>query len=186
MESILDSPVTLVDAVSLYLNSLKKKKEGYQQHQLMRFAQWAGGNRLLTDLKPSDIDQFGQDTMGMGGGEKAIERLHEVKLFLSFARKKGFIEVNLAQHLRVPRNSAKKPKSTSRSRDANKVVLSPEAYTQLTKEMKAKQAQREPIAQEIRRAAADKDVRENAPLEAAREQLGLVESRIREIERTFV
>ena len=63
MESILDSPVTLVDAVSLYLNSLKKKKEGYQQHQLMRFAQWAGGNRLLTDLKPSDIDQFGQDTI---------------------------------------------------------------------------------------------------------------------------
>ncbi len=184
MESTLDSPVTLVDAVSLYLNSLKKKKEDYQQHQLMRFAQWAGGNRLLTDLKPSDIDQFGQDTMGMGGGEKAIERLHEVKLFLAFARKKGFIEVNLAQHLRVPRTSTKS-KSASNRRKANKIVLSPEAYIQLTKEMKAKQAQREPIAQEIRRAAADKDVRENAPLEAAREQLGLVESRIREIERTL-
>ena len=39
--------------------------------------------------------------------------------------------------------------------------------------------------QEIQRAAADKDVRENAPLEAAREQLGLVESRIRQIEETL-
>ena len=45
--------------------------------------------------------------------------------------------------------------------------------------------QRAPLAKEIQKAAADKDVRENAPLEAAREQLGQVESRILEIERTL-
>ena len=37
---------------------------------------------------------------------------------------------------------------------------------------------------EIRRAAADKDFRENAPLEAAREQRGHLERRIRELEET--
>jgi transcription elongation factor GreA len=42
------------------------------------------------------------------------------------------------------------------------------------------------LALEIQKAAADKDVRENSPLEAAREQLGQVEARIREIESTLI
>ena len=46
--------------------------------------------------------------------------------------------------------------------------------------------QRAPLALEIQKAAADKDVRENSPLEAAREQLGQVEARIREIESTLI
>jgi transcription elongation factor GreA len=46
-------------------------------------------------------------------------------------------------------------------------------------------AERGPIAIQIRKAAADKDVRENAPLEAAREQLGYLESRISSLEATL-
>ena len=44
-------------------------------------------------------------------------------------------------------------------------------------ELEKLKAERAPIADEIKRAAADKDVRENAPLEAARDQLGHIESR---------
>ena len=42
-----------------------------------------------------------------------------------------------------------------------------------------------PAAAEIRRAAADKDVRENAPLEAARQHHGHIMARIRELEDTL-
>ena len=41
------------------------------------------------------------------------------------------------------------------------------------------------LSVDIQRAAADKDVRENAPLEAAREEQGRVAARIREIEATL-
>ena len=184
MESSPNGPVSLVDAVGLYLNSLKKKTHGPKQQHVMRFAQWAGGDRLINELKPSEIDQFGQDTMGSGGGDQAVERLQEVKRFLSFAQKNGLIEVKLAQHLRVPR-AGTKSRRAARQDEPDREVLSPSAHRQLLEEVEQKRAQRGPIAQEIRRAAADKDVRENAPLEAAREQLGLVESRIREIERTL-
>ena len=183
MESTPSGPVSLVDAVGLYLNSLKKTDGSKQQH-VMRFAQWAGGDRLMNEFKPSEIDQFGQDTMGSGGGDQAVERLQEVKRFLSFAQKKGLTEVKLAQHLRVPR-AGTKSRRAARLDEPEREVISPEAYRQLLEEVEVKRAQRGPIALEIRRAAADKDVRENAPLEAAREQLGLVESRIREIERTL-
>ncbi len=181
MESTLSGPVSLVDAVGLYLNSLKKKDHGSKQQHVMRFARWAGGDRLMKELKPSEIDQFGHDTMGLGGGDRAVERIQEVKRFLSFAQKNGLTEVKLAQHLRVPRTAAKSKRAVRQ--EPEREVLSPEAHGQLLEELEEKRAQRGPIAQEIRRAAADKDVRENAPLEAAREHLGLVESRIREIER---
>jgi transcription elongation factor GreA len=41
------------------------------------------------------------------------------------------------------------------------------------------------VVEEIRKAAADKDFRENAPLEAAKEQQGHLEGRIRELESTL-
>ncbi len=183
MESTPNGPVSLIDAVGIYLNSLKKKDGSKQQH-VMRFAQWAGGDRPMNGLKPSEIDQFGQDTMGLSGGDHAVERLQEVKRFLSFAQKKGLIEVKLAQHLRVPR-AGTKTRRAARKDEPEREVLSPDAHRLLLEELEEKRAQRGPIARDIARAAADKDVRENAPLEAAREQLGLVESRIREIERTL-
>ena len=161
MESSSNGPVSLVDAVGLYLNSLKKKDGSKQQH-VMRFAQWAGGDRLINELKPNEIDQFGQDTMGLGGGDQAVERLQEVKRFLSFAQKKGLIEVKLAQHLRVPRAGTKNRRA-ARQDEPERDVLSPAAHRQLLEEVEQKRAQRGPIAQEIRRAAADKDVRETPP-----------------------
>ena len=71
-------------------------------------------------------------------------------------------------------------------RDVKKAVeLTPEGHERLTEELEKLKGERVPLAMQIRRAAADKDVRENAPLEAAREQLGLVESRIATIEETL-
>lgn len=183
MESTPNGPVSLIDAVGRYLNSLKKKDGSKQQH-VMRFAHWAGGDRLMNELKPSEIDQFGQDTMGLGGGDQAVERLQEVKRFLSFAQKKGLTEVKLAQHLRVPR-AGTRSRRAARQDEPEREMLSPDAHRMLLEELEEKRAMMGSIAKDIQRAAADKDVRENAPLEAAREQQGLVDSRIREIERTL-
>ena len=63
--------------------------------------------------------------------------------------------------------------------------LTPEGHATLVAEMERLKGERAPIAAQIRSAAADKDVRENTPLEAAREHLGRVESRITEIESTL-
>ena len=67
----------------------------------------------------------------------------------------------------------------------NPVELTADGHAQLHAELEKLKAQRGPLAVQIRKAAADKDVRENVPLEAAREQLGHVESRIRSIEGTL-
>jgi transcription elongation factor GreA len=65
---------------------------------------------------------------------------------------------------------------------AEKPHLTRQGYDELKAELTALKDKRTQAIDEIRKAAADKDFRENAPLEAAREQRGHLEGRIRELE----
>jgi transcription elongation factor GreA len=55
----------------------------------------------------------------------------------------------------------------------------------MTKQLKTLNEERVRIVEDIQRAAADGDVRENAPLEAAREAQGMTIGKIRELEATL-
>ncbi len=60
--------------------------------------------------------------------------------------------------------------------------MTPDGYEQLVSEKDSLESNRVRISETIHTAASDGDVRENAPLEAAREQQGREESRIKEID----
>jgi len=62
------------------------------------------------------------------------------------------------------------------------IPLTQEGYTELEAEIATLKGKRSQVIDEMRKAAADKDFRENAPLEAAREQRGHLEGRIKELE----
>ena len=178
--------VTLREAVELYLSSLKTKDDQSEAHQqLHRFVRWCGADREIWGIAPPEIGEYGEHTAGASGGASAVEHLQMVRKFLTFAKKQRLIQQGLAQHLRV-----RKGKRASRHGGAGNVrgtiELTPDRHNQLVDEMESLKAKRIPLASEIRRAAADKDVRENVPLEAAREQLGMVESRIRQVEDTLM
>ena len=177
--------VTLLDAVGLYVSSLKTKAAGPPSRQeLLRFAQWCGSDRIIGDIRPPDIEEYGTQAAGSAARRDAPERLREVRQFLTFAHKKGLIQQNLARYLRVPK--AKLPAAAARSRNGPATIeITAEGQAQIESELEALRSKRGPIATEIRRAAADKDVRENAPLEAAREQLGQLEARIGELEKAL-
>lgn len=115
-----------------------------------------------------------------GSSANAVQRLEPVKAFLSYAKKEGFTRNNLAVHLRPKKGTHKQEASGKRREEA--VPLTPEGYRELKEELAALQRQRPRIAEGIRRAAADKDFRENAPLDAAKDYQGMVEARIRELE----
>ncbi|MFQ6019664.1 MAG: GreA/GreB family elongation factor [Dehalococcoidia bacterium] len=63
--------------------------------------------------------------------------------------------------------------------------LTSAGHAALEAELKALGAQRPAIAEELRLAMSDKDFRENAPLDVAREKQAHLEGRIREIEVTL-
>ncbi len=168
--------------MDLYVGSLRAKNtQAEAQQELFRFIHWCGVERKISELAPPEIGDYGEQAVGSVGGMQASERLQEVRKFLSFAKKKGLIERNLSTHLRIRKAKGRaRGGAGSNGRDVNEITK--EGHAQLVKELEEQKAKRPPLAEDIQRAAADKDVRENVPLEAAREQLGLVESRIAEIE----
>jgi transcription elongation factor GreA len=75
--------------------------------------------------------------------------------------------------------------SSSRRTLPEAIFLTQEGYTELEAELAALQSKRAGAIEEIRRAAADKDFRENVPLAAAREQRGHLEGQIMKLEETL-
>ena len=166
-----------MEAVERYVKSLRAKDSNTQQH-LVGFVRDMGGTRLVGKIQPSEIGEYGEQTLA--SGTHAVERLQSVRKFLSYANRKELTEHNLAQHLRIRRSRRSARNATG---DGPRTVeVTRGGHRDLVEELEQRKAERGLLAAEIKRAAADKDVRENAPLEAARERHGLNEARIRDIE----
>ena len=178
----LSGTVTVLQAVGSYVSSVKaNQKLATAQRELNHFVHWCGPDRTLTELKPPEIGEYADQLGATRTTPEAANRLQIVKDFLAYARKKKLIDENLAQHVRV-RKSKAISKQGQGAGGPEPVKLTQEGLTRLQTELGKLKAERAPLAIQIRKAAADKDVRENAPLEAAREQLGHTEARIRTIE----
>ncbi len=176
------TPTTLMEAMTVYRASIRAGDLEVITRELHRFSLWCGPDRELTALSPALISEYAEQVGGTGTTPLAASRLQALRGFLSYARKKRMVPENLAQHVRIPKRKAGSRARSDNGKGSDRVELTPEGHARLTNQLEGLQAERAPLAAQIRRAAADKDVRENAPLEAAREQLGLVESRIRGIE----
>ncbi len=148
----------------------------------MRFARWFGEERPAADLRPPDVEAY-VETFG-ANSTNAGARAEALKSFLAFAHKQKLMPERLVSHVRVRKATASKarPASSSGRRGQDDIHLTAEGRDGLVKELEDLKAQRPRIAADLAAARVDKDVRENAPLEAAREAQGRVESRIREVE----
>ena len=171
--------LSLQEAASHYLASLSPELRQQSQAEVHRFARWYGADRPVRELHGHDVSAYA-DTLGAGVAD-AAQRIDTVRSFLTFAKKKGFTPTNLAVHLRVRKAASAQP-SAGRASAPREVHLTEEGRAELEAELERLKAQRPRVAQELRRAMSDKDFRENAPLDAIREQQAYLESRIREAE----
>ena len=177
--------LSISEALTHFVAAKKSAKSAQQSHQeLGRFVAWCGRERKVSELSPSEVAEYAQQ-MGLGGSE-SVQRLGPVKIFLAYWKDQGWIENGLASHLRVPRtrrNTAAKPTSRSNGRATfTGSHLSQEGYDRMVSQLDDLKDQRALVLEDIKRAMADKDFRENAPLDAAKDQQGIIELRIRELE----
>ena len=161
--------------------SLKKDRKNAAQSEIGRFVRHIGGDRDIKSIIPSEISEYSEDFIRRTA-QPDPEKLKSVKKFLAYLALNNFTEINLAQHLRLRRS--RRTKMLKNATD-KKVNLTQSGYNDMTKQLGQLQKERIKLTGDIERAAADGDVRENAPLEAARESQGMVMSKIREIESTL-
>jgi len=167
----------LSQVAAMFVATLSGEARQDSQAEVYRFVRWFGADRPIGDLRGHDIALYA-DSLGPATPE-VVRRAEAARSFLSFAKKERLTATNLAPHLRL----RKSPQA------ANGVVAPPkrtqltqEGHASLGAELKALKEQRPVMAEELRRARLDKDVRENAPLDAALERQGHLEARIRELD----
>jgi transcription elongation factor GreA len=169
----------LAEAATDFLASLPANERDECRQELNKFVRWCGSDRLLNELAAPEVANYAESIDGTS--VNTTQRIAPVKAFLTYAKKKSFTQSNLSVHLRVKKVTPRKGPQHHRPRPAT-LNMSEEGYRKLADELSSLKDERPKIADSIRKAAADKDFRENAPLDAAKEHQGMVEARIRELE----
>jgi len=170
--------VSLSQAAALFLSALAPKVRQESQAEVYRFVRWYGADRPVGELRGHDVALYAE-SLGPATTD-VVRRAEALRSFLAFAKKEGLTTTNLATHLRL----RKSPQAAEGDAvmAATPSFLTAEGHASLSAELESLKAQRPDIAEELRRAMIDKDFRENAPLDAARERQAHVEGRIRQLE----
>ena len=175
---MISDPVSISQALTQYLSSRQIQAKPETQQELTKFIRWIGRDRTVTSILPHEAAEYG-DGVSSEARQDAGEHLQVVKQFLTFCYKSKFTETSLAKHIKVRRIGRR---ISAREMARAPIDITQEGFENLQVELESLKGDRITVAKEISRAAADKDFRENAPLDAARERQGLLEARIREIE----
>lgn len=174
--------LSLGETTSRFLADLPPEERGTSQQEIYKFIRWFGRERPFTALTAAEVANYAEQ-LSLSDTDY-MRKLELIRAFLLYAKKKGWSKTNLAIHLKA-RKGKSRPLSSSRQRSSETVFLSRQGYAELEAELAALQSKRLQVIDEIRRAAADKDFRENVPLQAAREQQGQLAGRIMELEETL-
>ena len=170
--------VDLTTALGQYMSTLSSDAKEEAQKELQRFIRWYGRERSVQELSPPAVAEYPRQLVN-SSGDLAV-RLAHIKGFLTYLKRQGLVQASLAAHVRVPK--AKEVATGRRCSTESPIQLTSQGLAALKQQLKELKDQRVKVAQDIQTAAADKDVRENAPLEAAREYQGQIHSRIRELD----
>jgi transcription elongation factor GreA len=172
----------LGEAASHFLTDLPPEEREASQPEIYKFIRWFGREQPLAGLTAAGVDNYAE-RLSLSDTDY-LRKLELTRAFLVHAKKKGWSKTNLAIHLKARKGKAR-VRSSSGRRSAETVFLTRQGYAELEAELADLRSKRPEAIDEIRKAAATKDFRENAPLEAAREQRGLLEGRIIELEETL-
>jgi transcription elongation factor GreA len=175
------SDYSLGEAATQFLLTLSSDERLKAQQEVYKFVRWYGEKRPLIGLTIPEVANYAEQITS--STTEVAEKLGIIKNFLTYIHKQSMTRKNLAVHLKSKKTP---PKSTSiKRRSHRKVLLTNQGYTDLQAELDSLKKERPRIAEELKKAASDKDFRENAPLEAAREHQGQIEARIRQLESTL-
>jgi transcription elongation factor GreA len=175
-----DHAPSLGEAATAFLATLSPQKREASQPEVFRFARWYGWEQPFSRLAPPHVASYAEQ-QSLSDTDYA-RKLEMVRAFLAHAKKAGWSRTNLGTHLKTRKSKAAPVAGRARPEAA---ALTQQRYDELTAELAALKKRSRELVAEIQRAAADKDFRENAPLQAAREERGHVEGRIKELEETL-
>jgi len=176
-----DRAVSLIQAAKLYLGGVDSSEVNFRRQVINQFIRWFGRERLVSAIVAEEIANYAQRMSA--SDVESQKKLDILRTFLGYAAKAGWTERNMSVHLKARKGKTRVTANIKKSRQT--VFLTEHGYQAIQKELVILKGRRPQILEEIRKAAADKDFRENAPLHAAKERMGHLEGKIMELEETI-
>lgn len=174
--------IKLGEAATRFLAGLpSENKEGIQR-EVYNFVRWFGWERPLATISIPEVANYAE-RLSLSDTEYS-KKLELVRSFLTYAKKEGLIKGNLALHLKARKRETKTQIASKRA-SKEPTSLTQRGYQELKASLETLKDRRSQAIEEMTKAAADKDFRENAPLQAAKEECGRLEGQIRELEETL-
>jgi len=170
---------TLGQAIGSYVPGIPLEERELTSRELSRFSRWLGTDTPISGITPVDVsryqEQFSESSVDLN------RRLEPVKTFLTSLKTQKVTSVNLGAYIRLRRPPAKR-RGAGRLDEPEEVRITEQGYAALSEELKDLEERVRPeVTEQLKRAAADKDFRENAPYDAAKQRLSEVQTRINEI-----
>ncbi len=182
MPDIINRVPSLGEAATLYLGKLSAKDRDSSRAEVYRFARWYGWESAFSRLAGPAVASYAEQLNVTDIDYE--KKMGILRSFFAHAKKAGWSQTNLSTHIKAKKSKAVPATAVGRE-IFETATLTQQRYDELAAELdKLKKKSRE-LVREIQRAAADKDFRENAPLDAAKEERGHVEGRIKELEHTL-
>ncbi|MBA7620255.1 Transcription elongation factor GreA [subsurface metagenome] len=174
--------LSLGEAASRFLASLVSEQREVSQQEIYKFVRWFSREQPLAGLTPPEVANYAKQLSL--SDTNYIKKFEIIRAFLSYASNGGWCQNNLATHFKTRLGKTRLPASTRQNLPQG-TPLTQQGYAKMQAELEVLKSKRSQVINEIQWAAADKDFRENAPLEAAREEHGQLEGRIRGLEETL-
>ncbi len=174
-----DKNMNLAEAANMFLATLPQAEKQSHTHEINNFIRWFGVNQPVSGLTAPEVGNYAEHAVQSGADY--LQQLKPVKAFLSYLKKKGVTATNYSNHLR-PSQTLKKAPKTNPQRVTESSTLTQQGHADLTQQLEGLKKELPRLTEEITKARADKDFKENSPLDAAREAKAQVQSRINELE----
>ena len=171
--------VSATEASVHFLNSLDPDKAHDERSAIERFVAWFGGGRPMRELTGDDVGAYAEQ---QGGGNGTA--LEPIRAFLAYSSRMAFTDENLVAHLHLGGEGGEGGggEGSGAAMGAEGYHMTIEGVAALERDLEGLKSRRPEIAESLRTAMQDKDFRENAPLDAARDEQAHLEAHIREIE----
>ena len=173
--------INLGEAADRFLLTLPVEERSASRQEIYKFVRWFGAEHALSGLTGAEVAKYAEHFSVSDAGY--AEKLDQIRSLLTWSRKEGLSKTNLAANLKTKKEKTRRELSPRAAQTSDTLLLTKQGYADLEAELAALKAKRPALIEEIQRAAADKDFRENVPLHAAREVRGHLEGRILELEK---
>ncbi|HJP41405.1 MAG TPA: transcription elongation factor GreA [Dehalococcoidia bacterium] len=180
MNDLAPQPATLGTVFDEFLQNLKSEQRATHERYVRHYVQTVGRDQLTSTITSPRVEWYAE-SMIKANDPLAEARVIALKSWFQYLKRRNHTERNFGTVIRVKRSGVRFQGKVAARSDDERLQVTATGYKAMRQELDGLEQEVPKLVEAIALAREDKDFRENAPLDAAREALAQNESRRKQI-----